>query len=396
MKKLALGALCLAGFLAACGGYDGTVSPTIDAHAAIDAPIVVAACDPLAAAGQQGCNTGQKCTWITITDTPDTIGKIGCVPDGTIDLAGACTEGAAGETTGYDNCKAGNICVAQVCKDICGYGGGANEACAAGQACTRYSGLWANGMDDPMYGACNPTCNPVTQLRGDGTSCGANQGCYLLVSQTTSTAVCAGAGMVTAGTAIVGTTFANSCVPGAQPRAATQGTAGNECGGLCDVKDVFITNPADAGGTNTRPTVPADTTKVTNFAAEGGAAPYNCATKWGAAAPNDAAAGESCRYWWAKEPFDNLSPFSNTVGWCFKHATWQFDSDNNMAVDSPFPRCAALTKQDKVLPIANPAGDDALYFFCEAMPAMLQTSIKNVKKSVAGNALLVDRLGGWR
>ena len=125
-------------------------------------------------------------------------------------------------------------------------------------------------------------------------------------------------------------------------------------------------------------------------------APNNCATKWNADGPAVLNTGESCRYWWARESFDNLSPFSNAVGWCFKHSVFQFDSDGNMSPDSPFPRCAALTKQDKVLPIANPAGDDALYFWCEAMPAMLQTSIKNVKKSIGHNEVALDRLGDWR
>lgn len=399
MKKLALGALCFAGFLAACGGDDGTVTPTTDARD-IDAEVVTV-CDPLAAAGAQGCAVGQKCTWIVITDTPDDVGKIGCVPDGTVDPAGACTNGAAGETTGFDNCKAGNICVAGACKDICGFGGGANEACTAGQACTRYSGLWANGEDDPMYGACNPTCDPVTQLRGDGTTCGMGQGCYLLVSSTTSSAVCAGAGTVMHGTAITGQAFANSCVPGAQPRRANPTDMVTECGGLCAVKDVFVTDPANAGSGATPAPVTiangdADPAKVTNAAAEGGMEPNSCFTKWNAARPRDGGAGESCRYWWAREPFDTLSPFSNTVGWCFKHSIFQFDSDGNMAPDAPFPRCAALSSSDKTLPVSNPPGDDSIYFWCKALPAMLQTSIKNVKKDIQHHEVMSTTLGGWR
>ena len=381
MKKLALGA-CLAGFLAACGGGDdGTVTPTIDANNNnIDAPMT-GACDPLAAAGMQGCAVGQKCTWITIQDTPESVGKIGCVPDGSVDPAGECTIGAPGETTGFDNCKAGNICVGGTCKDVCGFGGGANEACANGQACTRYSDLWANGEDDPLYGACNPTCNPVTQMRSDGTTCGTGQGCYLLVSSTTSTAVCAGAGTVEAGTTITGQAFANSCVPGAQPRRANGMDNTVECGGLCEPKDVFVTNPDDADSGATPGAKPANL--VTNAAAEGGAAPNNCNTKWGAGLPSDSNNGESCRYWWARESFDELSPFSNTVGWCFKHVRFEFDSDGDQTPESPFPRCAALSSGDKVPPIGNPPHDDAMYFWCKALPAMLQTSIHHVKKDLA-------------
>ena len=396
MRTLALGAICLAGFLAACGGDDGPVV-TPDANTAIDAPDGV--CDPLAAAGMQGCAAGQKCTWITIQDTPESVGKIGCAPDGTVDPAGMCTAGAPGETTGFDNCKAGNVCVGGICKDVCGFGGGANEACGGGQACTRYSDLWANGEDDPMYGACNPTCNPVTQLRGDGTMCPAGNGCYLLVSQTTSTAVCAGAGTIPHGTAITGQAFANSCLPGHQPRRATPLDMSVECGALCQPADVFVTLPADVrfdpAADKASPVPPLDTTKVTNFASEGGAGTFTCASK-GASLPGNAAAGESCRYWWAREPFDDLSPFSNTVGWCFKHAVFEYDSDANMATDHKFPRCAALSKGDNVLPIGMPAHDDSQYFWCTALPTMLQTSIKHVKKTLSEGPIQNDRLGGWR
>jgi len=415
MKKLALGALCLTGFLAACGGGDDdTVTPTTDARQ-IDADIPVE-CNPLGAAGMQGCATGQKCTWITITaDDPMTaadegVGKIGCVADGTVDLAGACTQGTPGEATGFDNCKAGNICVGGQCKDVCGFGGGAQEACASGQACTRYSNLWANGEDDPMYGACNPTCNPVTQLRSDGTNCGMNQGCYLLVSQTTTTAVCAGAGTVMHNAAITGTAFANSCVPGAQPRRQSPDNMIVECGGLCDPKDVFVKAPGDVtfaqvGGQPDKaaPIAVEDAAKVENYAAEGGLGPNSCMTKWGAQPPR-VGNGESCRYWWAREPFDTLSPFSNTVGWCFEHNTFKFDSNGDMTADHFFPRCAALpgcttpncTTADLVLPIGNPPHEDASFFWCRALPAMLQTSIKHVKKSIEHQEPKLDRLNNWR
>ena len=55
------------------------------------------------------------------------------------------------------------------------------------------------------------------------------------------------------------------------------------------------------------------------MAQEGGVAPYTCEAK-GASPPDSATAGESCRYFWAVEG-DNLTPFSNTLGFCFKHLT---------------------------------------------------------------------------
>lgn len=400
MKKLALGAaLCFAGFLAACGGDDGdSVIPTIDA-ARIDAT-GGGVCNPLAAAGMQGCMVGQKCTWITITEGAPPVhdvGKIGCVPDGTANLGEACTHMPAGETTGYDTCKAGSYCINSLCADVCGFDGGAQSACAADFACTQYSDLWANDPDEPMYGVCNPTCNPVTQLRGDGTTCGANKGCYLLSRTTGTDAVCAGAGRLMHGEAIVGDTFVNSCAPGFMPRRANATDMTNECGALCKPTPVFITNIADAAEPPVARTIAngdADPAKVTGAISEGGVAPYTCESK-GASAPRNAASGESCRYWWVLEPFDGVTPYSNTVGWCFKHSIFQYDSDGNMTPDRPRPRCAAVSKGDIALPI-RAMSQDALDQFCIELPAMLQTSVKNVRKAYGLNETHLDRLNGFR
>src|SRR5687768_3002453 len=46
------------------------------------------ACNPLAPPGQQRCLAGQKCTWIAVQETPEPLGKLGCVPDGTVELEG--------------------------------------------------------------------------------------------------------------------------------------------------------------------------------------------------------------------------------------------------------------------------------------------------------------------
>ena len=120
MKTLALGAL-LAGFLAACGGGGSDdVQPQIDARVVDAAPGIDATeidamppllCTPWAPAGQQGCAANEKCTWVRVQTTPSVIGKLACVPDGPALAGEACSRGADGETTGYDNCVAGNICV---------------------------------------------------------------------------------------------------------------------------------------------------------------------------------------------------------------------------------------------------------------------------------------------
>ena len=344
MKKLALGALCFAGFLAACGGDDGTVTPTTDARE-IDAEVVTV-CDPLAAAGAQGCAVGQKCTWIVITDTPDDVGKIGCVPDGTVDPAGACTNGAAGETTGFDNCKAGNICVAGTCKDICGFGGGAAAGGVDGRSCARHANLFASGAAAPIAGACDLTCDPLTQQLVAGGPCPDQQACYLLTSDRDTVAVCAKAGAGTHDQDLTGPAFANACVAGAQPRRKNSASTTVQCGGLCK---------------------PVDVTSAMARLSEGGLAPDSCAVRWGAAPADDGGRGESCRYWSGREPFATLSPYSNTVGWCFKHVAFEYDGDGDGTNDSSFPRCAALTMADVVPPIGVPPHNDAAYFWCIAL-----------------------------
>src|SRR5262249_47297542 len=147
-KTLASGALlCLVQLLANCGDnnrntpVDASIAdaPTGDGpvDAMPDAPGTT--CNPLAAAGQQGCPTGQKCTWLQVADTPNPLGRVDCVPDGNLSIGQACTQGAAGETTGYDDCVAGAICINAVCSDICGFDGSAAAACGVGEACVRYA-----------------------------------------------------------------------------------------------------------------------------------------------------------------------------------------------------------------------------------------------------------------
>ena len=193
-------------------------------------------------------------------------------------------------------------------------------------------------------------------------------GCYILSSPTETIAVCASDGEVGHGEEITGTAFANSCVPGAQPRRRDGATFTVECGGLC---------------------TPTDVTSTTNMTSEAGVAPLGC-DRWGAAPPSDGTAGESCRYWWAREPFDGLSPYSNSVGWCFKHAAFQYDSNGDMTVDAPFPRCTTLTTGDLVPPIANPPHNDAQFFWCVALAATFTGGPPG--RSLPAPPMLTDRL----
>lgn len=345
VKALVVASICVC--VPACGNDGGGArrdGGVIDQIVQDDAPIDAfvfnpSACDPLAAAGTQ-CPAGQKCSWVDL----GSFGATGCVPAGPVALDGACTIGPEGNT-GYDNCGEGMYCASGVCRPVCDLNG---TSCS----CVSIDTVFANPGTAPIAGVCGIDCNPLSQLTTvGGVACPGQQGCYpaLNASMTTTMAVCGRAGTVAIGDVISGIVYPNSCVPGGVPR-AVQGTAQYECAAMCQPNDVYQNN---------------------NVADEGGVAPYTCAAK-GAALPDDATAGESCRYWWSREPFSELSPFSNTLGWCFKHAAWTYDSDGDMVNDAPYPRCIDLTTSDVVLPING--ASDALYFFCTAQPAaMLRT-----------------------
>ena len=127
-----------------------------------------------------------------------------------------------------------------------------------------------------------------------------------------------------------------------------------------------------------------------NVALEGGVTPYTCVSK-GAAPPDSATAGESCRYYWARESFTALSPFSNTVGFCWKHAIWTYDSNLDLVPDAPFPRCPTLTTGDVVPPIGMPPHNDAEYFWCVQQPSTFAKALMPlVRRPLASGSL--DRL----
>jgi hypothetical protein len=323
-------------------------------------------CDPLAAPGAQGCSPGEKCTWIRVTELPSPLGMVGCVPDGTVPLEGACTQGPAGETTGYDDCAAGLYCVNSACRDLCGFDGSPSAACAAGHACTRYSGVFANGEDDPTAGACIESCNPLTQLTHSGDACPANEGCYLLSNTTDTVAVCAYAGTLGHGATITGPAHANTCLPRHMPRLRAQGMNTVECGALCQPAEVYMGH---------------------NESSEEGVAPYTC-TAAGAAPATDPMDGEACFFWWMREPTDDVTAFSNTVGWCFRFAAFQYDSNNDSTPDAPYPRCPTVTTGD-VLPPLN-GSSDALFFGCVELTSSLPAPLP------APRRMFLDRLDGRR
>jgi hypothetical protein len=344
--------------------------------AMVDAPLPDASdagmlvCDPLAVVGQQGCLTGQKCTWITTQTTPEYRGRVGCVPDGAAAIGDACVVGPPGPSTGYDDCAAGGYCINARCHDLCAFDGSVNAACAQGFHCTRYANTFSNGGDPPTHGVCNRECDPITQLQTDGQPCGANMGCYILTNTDETFTICAGAGSIQVRGLIAGTSYANSCVPGAQPRRRTSSSTEEECGGLCR---------------------PADVTSTTNMVSEGGVGATSCQQRWGMPAP-DQADGESCRYWWARERSMTISPWGSTVGWCFRHGAHQFDSNGDNTPDMPFPRCVNLTTGDVEPPFGMPAHNDALYFWCVAPPQMLTGAVHDIRRWRARHEPRLDTL----
>lgn len=147
---------CAACWLAtACGGEDvvQVVYP--------DARTCEAACDPLAAPGQQGCAAGEKCAALLLrVNEPwcaDAL-HMGCVPAGPAALGAECSWGPVGADTGYDTCAAGLMCASdRTCRDLCGLPGGPREACAGGLTCFAQDGRFdppAGG--EPRYGVCAP------------------------------------------------------------------------------------------------------------------------------------------------------------------------------------------------------------------------------------------------
>jgi hypothetical protein len=77
-----------------------------------------------------------------------------------------------------------------------------------------------------------------------------------------------------------------------------------------------------------------------------GASPHRCTTTDRIGTFDNTATGEHCRYLWSFELDQQNSflpsPTSNTVGFCFDHSKYLYDSDGNNTLDTPLPPCASL------------------------------------------------------
>ena len=360
MKKLAFGAL-LVGLLVACGGGGDSKKVVVIDGSTVDMPTV---CNPLT---QAGCAAGEKCTWLLDALMPQYVGHIGCAPDGTGNVGDSCMYGAPG-ATGYDACKKGGVCGnyrggAGTCKQICDQQGGM-PTCDAQHVCVTYSGLFTTGDTTPAAGGvCDLACDPITDNDFDGSgttstkttaTCGNNAavGCYGYPSFGTPPATgwsctndinsmeaqptglrhrvqcveannCADPGP---------TIYVNSCNQGYLPLLRESTTVSTAiCTALCKPQNCFT---GQCGNQNV------NRLGVTNQACK---TPDRVGTF---DTTNDGDGGEHCRYIWSFEIDDQgnflRSPTSDTMGFCFDHGKYQYDSNNDNMPDMPLPNCGSL------------------------------------------------------
>ncbi|HEX5058486.1 MAG TPA: hypothetical protein VFV99_03955 [Kofleriaceae bacterium] len=341
----------------ACGDDGAAVH-----DAAPDTPDLCAkpasSCNPLS---QSGCGAGEKCTWILDALMPQYAGHIGCARAGNGDIGAACTYRAPG-CDGYDNCKQGLVCSdffggAGVCKQVCDYQGGI-PACDAQHSCVPYSGLFETETTMQAAGVCDVACNPLTDNDFDGAgtastrttnACGSDPtiGCYGYPSFGTfpktewsctidrNAAIAQPTGLrhrvlcTTANGCADPSVYINSCNQGYLPllRESTMVSTAI-CTALCKPKNCF----AGSCGTG-------DIDRL-------GAAPHRCQTPDRVGSFNTGADGEHCRFIWSFE-IDTQGNFlrsstSDTVGFCFDHSKYLYDSNADNTPDTPLPACATL------------------------------------------------------
>jgi hypothetical protein len=350
---------------------DAGPNPDAPVDAAVCVPLTPPSCNPTMApttpaAGsgacnvlaQTGCATMEKCTWI---QDAANLGRIGCTPDGMVQLECACTRGALG-TTGYDDCQKGGICIVGVCKQICDQNGGApmcNAINGAKFSCGLYSGIFGPIGGPFAAGACDPQCDPIgdNDFFGSGHKtgcvCGSNEGCYGSPSATTGSPTAwtcsreVNKSLVhrTACTTAVGcadsagTPFRNGCAQGYEPFLLDHtGSMQEDCIALCRPGNAYMGNP----GTQ----LPA------------GKEPHACNSNdargtFGTAATTTTN-GEHCAFSWIFEIDTNgnlvRSPTSDTVGFCWDHTKYGTEPTGTIICTSPttpagcmpIPLCADL------------------------------------------------------
>jgi hypothetical protein len=314
---------------------------------------------------QAGCAVGEKCTWIRVStgaNDQEQLGLLGCAPDGTVPLAGACMYGASGATTGYDNCVQGAICVAEpasemaagTCQAICSLDE-VTLPCLTAHACVPRAKFFFNSpMERLLAGVCEPSCDPLTQRRDlDGAAmCGSADpsapelGCYGFPSsdQTPTRFTCAPAGSGGHRTVVAPPVFTNSCAPGAVPLfVESTGSTQVVCIAYCAPLTTNVTMP---------------------LANRAGAPPYSC-PEVGAPGP-----GERCQHlWFWEDAATPRSAASNAYGFCIDFTRYTWDHDMNGATP-PVSWTLPETTTPYVDP-TNPQPTEDLFWGAAPYPATL-------------------------
>lgn len=244
MRKLAFTALSIGALgLFACGG--GSSSPDTgivvftDGAVGIDASgpdAVEFVCNP---ATNVGCGPNEKCAAI-IQSTGPTLTTTDCVPDGTVELGGACAfdDAVVNGGTGVSDCVGGTECNGGVCVKVCDTDV-PNNCPTTDEICQQYTGFYSGGS----FGWCEPICDPVgddgagnpqsTCPACEGGTCAADEGCFVNIF--TMGSVCGGAFCDATNLCTAGSTCQciNCCHPGKACSTTDDAQSALYCAKLC-------------------------------------------------------------------------------------------------------------------------------------------------------------------
>jgi len=235
--------------VAAPGDLDASlIDSTIDAPDGMAADANTSICD---VHEQVTCPDGWKCSAVM-----EQGGKVQahCVPDGAIGVDGFCEPYILEEElTGYryDDCRRGSLCANNVCKAFCNVSQGPDACGGPTYVCVNYAIL----PNDPELGLCDPTCDPVSQIRlSDGQSwCGSTntvQPERTCVGQPNGPFFCANTVDVNAlhGT-LINPPYLNGCAAGFMPYMPDPNMSGGAiCAAMCRPQETSMVMPAGAQG----------------------------------------------------------------------------------------------------------------------------------------------------
>ena len=353
---------------------------------------------------QTGCPTGDECGWLRSTTSP-AYGCIGCAPAGTVATGGACTWGANGLATGFDNCTVGNYCAADatteaatgICTPFCSLTGD-DRPCATRFTCNEFPNVFANAGDTPTTGLCVPECDLLTQaVGGNSANCGAP-----LDENQHPTEECVG---YPAEYAPAKTKFACQSV-----LAPPNGSVTNLNGHVLTSSEHYV----NSCGPRTLPLLPEATgsTSVicTALCAPGDTYLGHTDNQRGIA-PNsldrtdvslgDITSTDECRFWWFLETdgqgdHASTSSFSNNLGFAYDPARYTFDGTSlspPQSATQPVPSCASLT--NTVPGTFDSTISDAEFWGCmhQSTPVPLNSPTVRIAKDPRGEILATLRRG---